>query len=187
MKIDGVLLDRAKQEYHSCYCDGTKRGEDGFKWSVSMIGGIVELGNGLLFVLEKPRIKTEFCFGYGQNGVADGKSFCSAVDASDGVREKQGFVNANLEMFDRDHGHLLGERLFYFRLRRNGRSNPVGIVRVSGTEHAYWCRDGVVSDGDRKRIVEEVGRMREDFGRRLEAYWRRYGSRCLKSWTYLVD
>ena len=186
MKIDSVLLDKVKSEYHKYY-SGTKFDESGYEWSVSNIGGVVEFDNGLLLVIEKPRIKTDFCFGYGQNGVYDEESFRFAVEGSKDIKQKLAFINANLRMFDRDHKYLFNEKLFYFRLRRNCRSNPVGIVRVASVENLYYCQDGFVSDDDRRKIAEEVGRMREDFEKRLEAYWKRYGARCLKSWTYLVD
>lgn len=88
MKIDNVLMDNVKSEYLKYYSSsGAKFDEKGCKWSVSRIGGAVEFGNGLLFVLEKPGIKTDFCFGYGQNGVYDDDSFRSAVDGSEGVKE----------------------------------------------------------------------------------------------------
>lgn len=186
MKIDNVLVEKVKSEYHKYY-SGTKFDESGYKWAVSSVGGVVEFDNGLLLVIEKPRIKTDFCFGYGQNGVSDEESFRFAVEGSKDIKQKPAFINANLRMFDREYGYLLEGRLFYFRLRRNCRSNPVGIVRVASVENLYYCQDGFVSDNDRRKIVEEVGRMREDFKKRLEAYWKRYGARCLKSWTYLVD
>ena len=179
MKIDSVLV-KVKSEYHKYY-SGTKFDESGYKWAVSRVGGVVEFDNGLLLVIEKPRIKTDFCFGYGQNGVSDEKSYRFAVDGSDGVKQKAGFINANLEMFDREYGYLLEGRLFYFRLRRNYRSNPVGIVRVASVENLYYCQDGFVSDDDRKKIVDEVGRMREDFEKRLKEYWKRYGAKHLRS------
>ena len=185
-KIDSVLVEKVKSEYHKYY-SGTKFDESGYKWSVSMVGGVVEFDNGLLLVIEKPRIKTDFCFGYGQNGVSDEESYRFAVEGSKDIKQKSAFINANLRMFDREYGYLLEERLFYFRLRRNCRSNPVGIVRVAGVENLYYCQDGFVSDNDRRKIAEEVGRMREDFEKRLEAYWKRYGAKHLRSWTYLVD
>ena len=186
MKIDSVLMEKVKSEYHKYY-SGAKFDESGYKWSVSNIGGVVEFENGLLLVIEKPRIKTDFCFGYGQNGVSDEESYRFAVEGSKDIKQKSAFINANLRMFDREYGYLLEGKLFYFRLRRNCRSNPVGIVRVASVENLYYCQDGFVSDDDRRKIAEEVGRMREDFEKRLEAYWKRYGARCLKSWTYLVD
>ena len=186
MKIDSVLMEKVKNEYRKYY-SGIKFDENGYKWAVSNIGGVVEFGNGLLYVLKKPGIKKDFCFGYGQNGVYDEESFDFAVDASDGVKRKLGFINANLEMFDREYGHLLEGRLFYFRICNYCNGSPVGIVRISCVDSAYGCQEGEVSDGDRRKIAEEVGRMREDFRKRLEAYWKRYGAKHLRSWTYLVD
>ena len=147
----------------------------------------MEFENGLLLVIEKPRIKTDLCFGYGQNGVSDEESYRFAVEGSKDIKQKSAFINANLRMFDREYGHLLEGRLFYFRICNYCNGNPVGIVRISCVDSAYGCQEGEVSDGDRKRIADEVGRMREDFRKRLEAYWKRYGAKHLRSWTYLVD
>lgn len=187
MKIDSVLMDKVKGEYRKCYWNGTKLDESGYKWAVSNIGGVVQLDNGLLYVLKKPGIKKDFCFGYGQNGVSDEESYRFAVDASDGVKRKLGFMNANLEMFNRDHKYLFNEKLFCFRIRNYCNCNEVGIVQVACVEDAFYNQVGEVSDGDRRKIAEEVGRMREDFRKRLEAYWKRYGAKHLRSWTYLVD
>ena len=186
MKIDSVLMDKMKNEYRKYY-SGIKFDENGYKWAVSNIGGIVELDNGLLYTLEKPRVKTDFCFGYGQNGVSDEESYRFAVEGSNDVKQKLAFINANLRMFDREYGHLLEGRLFYFRICSYCNGNPVGIVRISCVDSAYGCQEGEVSDNDRRKIAEEVGRMREGFRKRLEAYWKRYGAKHLRSWTYLVD
>lgn len=109
------------------------------------------------------------------------------MEGSKDIKQKSAFINANLRMFDREYGYLLEGRLFYFRLRRNCNHNEVGIVQVACVENAFYNQEGEVSDDDRKKIVEEVGRMREDFEKRLEAYWKRYGAKHLRSWTYLVD
>ena len=186
MKIDSVLMEKVKNEYLKYY-SGIKFDENGYKWAVSNIGGVVEFGNGLLYVLNKPEIKKDFCFGYGQNGISDEESYRFAVEGSNDVKQKLAFINANLRMFDRDHQYLFKEKLFCFRIRNYCNGNPVGIVRISCVDSAYGCQEGEVSDGDRRKIADEVGRMREDFGKRLEAYWKRYGAKHLRSWTYLVD
>ena len=186
MKIDSVLVEKVKSEYHKYY-SGTKFDESGYKWAVSNIGGVVELDNGLLYTLEKPRVKTDFCFGYGQNGVYDEESYRFAVEGSKDIKQKLAFINANLRMFDREYGYLFKEKLFCFRIRNYCNYNEVGIVQIACVEDAFYNQVGEVSDNDRKKIVEEVGRMRKDFEKRLEAYWKRYGAKHLRSWTYLVD
>lgn len=186
MKIDSVLMDKVKDEYRKYY-SGIKFDENGYKWAVSNIGGVVEFENGLLYVIEKLRIRTEFCFGYGQNGVSDEESFRFAVDGSNGVKQKMGFINANLRMFDREYGHLLEGKLFCYCICSYHNGKPVRIVRVSHMDNEHDYQVGEVTDRGRRKIVEEVGRMREDFRKRLEAYWKRYGAKHLRSWTYLVD
>lgn len=186
MKIDSVLMDKVKNEYRKYY-SGIKFDENGYKWAVSNIGGVVEFENGLLYVLKKPGIKKDFCFGYGQNGVYDEESFDFAVDGSNGVKQKMGFINANLRMFDREYGHLLEGKLFCYCICSYHNGKPVRIVRVSHMDNEHDYQVGEVTDRGRRKIAEEVGRMREDFRKRLEAYWKRYGAKHLRSWTYLVD
>ena len=186
MKIDSVLVEKVKSEYRKYY-SGTKFDESGYKWAVSNIGGVVEFDNGLLLVIEKPRIKTDFCFGYGQNGVSDEESYRFAVEGSNGVKQKLAFINANLRMFDREYGHLLEGKLFCYCICSYHNGKPVRIVRVSHMDNEHDYQVGEVTDRGRRKIAEEVGRMREDFRKRLEAYWKRYGAKHLRSWTYLVD
>ena len=187
MKIDSVLMDKVKDEYRRYYWNGTKLDDSGYKWAVSNIGGVVEFENGLLYVIEKLRIRTDFCFGYGQNGVSHEESFRFAVDGSNGVKQKMGFINANLRMFDREYGHLLEGKLFCYCICSYHNGKPVRIVRVSHMDNEHDYQVGEVTDRGRRKIAEEVGRMREDFRKRLEAYWKRYGAKHLRSWTYLVD
>ena len=183
MKIDSVLMDKVKDEYRKFY-SGIKFDENGYKWAVSNIGGVVELDNGLLYTLEKPLVKTDFCFGY---GVSDEESYRFAVEGSNDVKQKLAFINANLRMFDRDHQYLFKEKLFCFRIRNYCNYNEVGIVQIACVADAFYNQVGEVSDNDRRKIADEVGRMREGFRKRLEAYWKRYGAKHLRSWTYLVD
>lgn len=85
-------------------------------------------------------------------------------------------------MFDREHEYLFNEKLFYFRIRGYCNGDHIGIVRVQGVDGVYGCKE--VSDGDRKRIVEEVGRMREatvfepELDKVFEVNEKRY--RCIK-------
>lgn len=187
MKTDSVLMEKVKGEYRRHCHNWTIFDEKRHKETLASVGGVVELDNGLLYVIEKPRVKTDFCFGYGQNGVSDEESYRFAVEGSDGVKEKLGFINANLRMFDRDHKCLFKEKLFCFRIRNHCNCSEVGIVQVACVEDAFYNQVGEVSDNDRRRIAEEVGRMRENFRKRLEAYWKRCGAKHLRSWTCLVD
>ena len=159
MKIDSVLMDKVKDEYRRYYWNGTKLDDSGYKWAVSNIGGVVEFENGLLYVIEKLRIRTEFCFGYGQNGVSDEESFRFAVDGSNGVKQKMGFINANLRMFDREYGHLLEGKLFCYCICSYHNGKPVRIVRVSHMDNEHDYQVGEVTDRGRRKIAEEVGRM----------------------------
>lgn len=188
MKIDETILKQVKDEYGKMYGYATRGDMEMLAWCIKKIGGVARLANGLFFVVEKPDVETKFCFGYGLNGVADEKSFQSANDAKDSMSQKENFIGANLEEFDR-HYRLLtsGKDVYYYRESRNRKTPPTNLVGLSESMNAYYGCIGKVSKEDLDTIKAEVARVREDFAKRLETYWKRYGSSKLKTWTYLVD
>lgn len=154
----------------------------------------VTLSNGDLVVIEKPHIKTSFCFGHGWCGVSseddEERANKMAETASNDVRY---FIKENTDgfsPFDREHSyswkHLEpfafvhyygGKKLMGIRLM-DAHSDKDEIERL----HAYKLSDKDAAD---LRQIYEEERARHI--KRLETYLKKFGLTKLNVWTYLVD
>lgn len=182
MKINATLLEQAKNEYRKIYGYATNGDMILLSWSIKSIGAVVELSNNLLYVISKPDIKTRFLFGYGKNGVADEQSLKTANDSADAIKTKENFIKANLDEFDNATRSLtVNQDVYYYRRGHSGKepSRIIGIVEGKGE-----CT-GVVPKEDIASIRIELAKVRKDFEKRLETYWKKYGSSKLKIETYL--
>ena len=182
MKINATLLEQAKNEYGKIYGYATNGDMILLSWSIKSIGAVVELSNNLLYVISKPNIKTRFLFGYGKNGVASEEEKRIANAQAITVKVREGFIKANLDEFDNATCILtVNQDVYYYRRGHSGKepSRIIGIV-----EGKSECTS-IVSKDDIASIRIELAKVRKDFEKRLETYWKKYGSSKLKTETYL--
>ena len=176
----------------------------------------VELADGVILDIEKPRIKTEFCEGEddrGQGGEGPG-TMAYAQKVLDYCRTEEGFKANNLEPFDDNMIAYVGRKAWR-RARELARSlaagtwqpNSWGYRKESATCVARcecagrsWpyltCADSLrdsrsiiraVSDDDMRRLRKGFMVVRNAFLKRLDAYWKRYGDSKLHTWTYWTE
>ena len=152
---------------------------------------ICRIKDGYLIV-DKPRIKTSFCFGSGWNGVSSLEEDEVANDLANQARTDEGyFLEENLQELNKKI-QILEESLeldydSYDRvvLIKNG-LNQYSIVRRKHAE--YWNEEyEKVSDEEVREILALYLSVRENFKRRLSVYLKKYGLSKINSWTYLRD
>lgn len=147
---------------------------------------IVELDNGLIFQISKPRMETSFCFGYGQFGMSTVDEEEGASEKARAVREFENFKNANIKSnFDWLLKRIEEGR--YYVVEFDGGKNLVGIADENSWHFDINKTAGQITDNDRKKLKDAYERAVKRFEKRLETYWKRYGASKLKVWTYLVD
>ena len=180
MKIDASLLEQAKVEFGKIYGYATNGDLTLLSWRIKTIGAVVELSNNLLYVIAKPDIRTKFLFGYGRNGVASDEEKRIATARLTSVTEREGFIKENLDEFDNDN-HLAGD-VYYFRKGRGDKRSRI-ISIVDGK------RNGIekLPKEDVALIRLGLDRVRKDFEKRLETYWKKYGSSKVTAGTYLKN
>lgn len=151
---------------------------------------ICRIKDGYLIV-DKPRIKTSFCFGSGWNGVSSLEEDEVANDLANQARTDEGyFLEENLQELNKKI-QILEESLeldcdSYDRvvLIKNGLN--YSIVRRKHAE--YWNEEyEKVSDEEVREILALYLSVRENFKRRLSTYLKKYGLSKIDSWTYLRD
>lgn len=166
----------------------------------------VELTCGTVIGLLKPSIETRFCCGEddrGQGGDGPG-TMAYAHKVLEGKRTESGFKAANLDPFDRDMVRTAGRKAW--RSARSGgkgaeawRGDYVPCVMtgayVKGRKYLGNAANPagpekvvrILNDEDMRRLRRGFMKVRENFRRRLNAYWKRFGASKIRTWTYWTE
>lgn len=104
---------------------------------------LIELENGAIVGIEKPRIETDFCFGYGWNGIISGDDSNNAQDCASALMHDGGkyFVEQNTQRIREQIAQLKGEktennwdgdyakyRAYYYDTGRNGKETVAAVT-----------------------------------------------------------
>ena len=159
-------------------------GRSSAEYHMKYLSNAYKTDKGYLVAFSKPGIMTEFCHGYGYSGVSTEEEHQQASDAVESYREKDNFIQANLD-----------ERFPHFE---EALSDPTiyDVSRICNTQVYHveaprkWYDDTPkmeLTEHDRKRLSEILQEEHDKFEKRLNTYWKRYGSSKLRTWTYLSD
>lgn len=157
------------------------------------ISQVVELDNGELVAIEKPKIETRFCFGYSHYDDSEERAEKMADYAS---TKPDYFINENLREFDR-----IPERLRNRSEEAYTRNLYNGSPKDSKVKFVDFWKSWDIADLDderksafRKLSPAEIEKLltayaeeRAIFEKRLHAYLKRYGTEKLNCWTYWRD
>lgn len=155
---------------------------------------VLPCGDGV-FVFDKPSVQTTFCFGAGYNGMSTDEDWDDAFAQQSEIHKYENWLKANTENIEDD---ILGitapndER----RSWRNKGTKP--FVCADGRElYLLWRHseldtnmpeDARPATPEERRVLLAGFQMQlADITRRCKAYWKRYGSSKLNTWTYLRD
>lgn len=161
--------------------------------------------DGALYGIEKPRIATRFCFGYGINGISDSEQEQEAETLAE-IAQKSAdyFINQNLKIID-EWIERLKEILEGMEENRDEWSYPRYMIetgkKYTGQQedcklryysivntfnevvHGEICEDTELV----KKLLAGYEKVRADFIKRLNTYLKRYGLSKVKTWSYLRD
>lgn len=160
----------------------------------------VELNNGDLYVIDKPRIKKDFCFGYGWNGVSTGDDADDAYSMARNARENTDyFMRENLEDLDRKIDDLKKtmveayKYLAYTGQKEGSKLKSYTVVKMwdnPENDPGRWERLKDVEQLDKseiKALIDGYEEVKKMFMKRLNTYLKKYGLSKVNSWTYLRD
>ena len=139
------------------------------------VAEIVQLTDGSLYIIKKPQIETSFCF------PERGYDYDEVTKKADAAGKSEDFFKAeNLRKIQNWIDTL--ESLDDVWVLENGAS-------VEITTWNRWMDDSSRRLGmeDRRRILEAYQRVKAGFEKRLNTYLKRYGLRCVRTWTYWMD
>lgn len=152
------------------------------------VARIVKLEGGGLVAIEKPKIKTSFCFGYSLSRY-DSEDYDQANEmASHAGESTEYFISKNMEQITENIEALQTYEVYtgvqYTSSPENSRVQSVSYLRRWETP-----REGLrpISDADRAAMIEAWEIVGQDFRRKLDSYLKRYGLSKVKSWSYWQD
>lgn len=152
---------------------------------------VYKTSGGYYIVFEKPRIKKDFCFGHGQNGISTQEEVEIACDNAQYARTNDSyFMEENLKQFNEWVEMLEGQEKLYL-MPQYYKSTKVACIRSEYYFHHYEWEKEKILDKLSQYDIEELKKMvfneKEKFVKRLNTYLKRYGLSKINSWTYLVD
>ena len=156
---------------------------------------IVELEDGSILAIEKPRIKKDFFFGYSDSRY-DTEDFDRANDMADHARKStEYFIEQNMKDINAKIAQLEGTSWDASRWVNRIRIPYTGQPAYSKLKAIHTFRDydehGKESpelEGENlRRVIEGYKIVRADFEKRLQTYLKRYGLSKVKSWSYWQD
>lgn len=160
----------------------------------------VELANGDIYVIQRPEIKKDFCFGYGMNGICDDEDMDRAGNmAHHAATNEEYFIKQNLEEFDRKISLLMDSRYVGYKYcaysgQKHGSKLKTYTMShlCDGPEYnpSHWNRLVDVerlTEDEIRALIDGYGVAKGMFTKRLNTYLKRYGLSKVNTWTYLRD
>lgn len=161
---------------------------------------VVELDNGVLLGIEKPRIETRFCFH------DEGPEYEYYKDLMDNKETmlKEYFFKENLKELYKQIQRLQGGITDDYPRFIGVYLNEEGTASLSWRAYHMISDKGLILEGlaahekdpnfkplinaeERKRVLEALQEVRAAFEKRLHTWWKRYGADKLITWTFWAN
>lgn len=157
-------------------------------YCVKKTARIVELSDGALICIEKPTIKTRFCFGYHANGYCTEEISTAEAAAAHAAKSQEYFKTKNLKSMDAMLKALENSEAG-IRPQYTGTAESTRICELVFPEPWEPASPGYrrLLSEDREKLREAYRTERGVFAARLDAYLRRYGLSKVHTWTYWAD
>ena len=148
---------------------------------------VVEIDDKYYWGIEKPSIKTSFCFGYGFCGVSTDEDEKRASDmAMKANTDKQYFIDKNMAKMEDLKKSVEKAKTFCF----NGDDGELFLIDEMYCQKYPFNTPPIYRDitpEEKKTLLKMVEAATERFRKRLDVYLKRYGLSKINSWSYLSD
>ena len=164
-------------------------------YCLKKVSNCVRTSFGGLIIFEKPKIETNFCFGYSDLG--QGQTYYEANEQEADFGEEQFLANNLADMQDalnlfegKEKDSSESTKHLYFA-RKYGKSNIYSIVFLDEYDVKVnaWMYNGLTkaTEEDLQKCYAAQKQEYEKFEKRLKSYLKRYGTKKLHTWTYWAD
>lgn len=152
----------------------------------SYLDSLIRLSNGKIVEIEKPKMQTNFCFGYGwvdPNGEEE--------DAADKMAEyakksQEYFIKKNLEQVDKiiERANNAGYKGYLW-----SSGNLIYSVSFMDEYRRMYARDKgeELTEEDKTTYINALQACKARFEKRLQTYLKRYGMSKVRTWSYVID
>lgn len=184
--------EQLKSEYLQILAGSVwKNSPDMIEYEKKNLARVIRLSDGRLFGIEKPRIKKDFCFGYGcQSGFDNQKE---AETAAEHAKSAEYFKQENLRDFNPFESDLARNCGTLYAAERYKDTPEIVYIRHISISQLYRMSEQEKS-GYRELSGADIAAIRAGyetekttFEKRLDAYLKRYGTSKLHSWAYWAD
>lgn len=205
MRANNVLKNAYMNEIAKAWGDDAKM----MAYFEKKVSEVYELSGGKLFAFEKPKIKTRFCFGCGQNAYATDKEISDAEDeVTRAYNDANFFMNENLKEVDeiitivktgKPSDACEWKQYTQLMLRPESYTgSPLLNVWFPVVRPLYDFENEIrfehereinitCSDEDRALILSALENERNKLIKRLNSYLKRNGLKNVRAWSYIMD
>lgn len=196
-KVINQAVEDLKGEYKKIYTNDASM----FEYCAGRISNCLKLECGLLYEFEKPRVKKDFCFGAGQNGICTTEDWQDANDMVSVANNDNGyFIQKNMDDAFGTYKRLFEdmERGWALYAKATSYCNYKGELKIAyiySEKHLVnrfqWDDDKdtytKLTDKDIENLKAVIKEEQDKFGKRLNTYLKRYGLSKVHAWSYISD
>lgn len=183
-----LIEELANRQHPICGDYETKRyGNDRMnEYTRKTTAGACVLDDGRILGIEKPRIQKNFCF---HDEGADYERYKNLMANDD--KMKAHFYFENLKGIDEkikaikepDERHAIGFYLYESQTACISWCARWAIIE----KHPASQHFREMSDREKTEVLKLLNQIRQDFMKRLDTWWKKYGVKKLNTWTYWAD
>jgi len=168
------------------------------KHCLGEVSYIVELSDGSIIPLEKPKLKTSFCFGYGYCGVSDEEDFQDAYRMSNHAKTNEDYfrnenlkdINDKLKAIQKDYVVIYLHNHYISQTNKDLRTYSI-FNEWDTKDNNFMLKNLIepqrLSQEDVSKIIAGLEEVKKLHIKRINTYLKKYGLSKVKSWTYLCD
>ena len=191
------MTQRELKEKYKVFLEEYWQDEKMVKHCMGEVSYIVELTDGSILPLRKPKLETTFCFGYGYCGVSDEEDQAGAVRMSEHARTNEDYfreknmeeINDRIKAITEDYIVVFTHYQYYSQTNRD--LLTYSIFKEYTLEHNLelerlgGCKQ--ISAEDVQRIKDGLEEVKKLCAKRIDTYLKRYGLSKVRTWAYLQD
>lgn len=192
MEINKELIVKRNEELLKQFLDEREESPGMRKYYEKKIEQIFKLKCGLCVIIDKPSVKTKFCYGYGYCGISSMQDMYDAQGCAEWARSsEEHFIIENMKDLNEKIKRLeeslkVGDDSHERVVFTKGNKCEASLSSRSYAE--YWnLKYDFLDNEDLNSILRLYYSVRENFKKRLNTYLKKYGLTKIESWTYLVD
>lgn len=176
-------------------------GQDMWDYFKKDTARVVKLDCGRYIEIKKPRIHTEFCFGYHTyDDSSNGAERMAQHVTEDGgdyfIRENLKDVNDRISEYDGTDEWITfrGQKAYSFGGHWGEGETRLGYINFINPAVWYdhvnekeWATAIPLTENDIQKMLKAYKLVKLDFMKRLNTYLKKYGTSKLHTWTYWMD